>query len=223
MLKKLRSIFIIDDETPKSSGTEQEASSPSVKTTRTETRVDTDVSATVTIQDGEVNEKFLNVLLEAMEKSNLDGFDYIEFKQFLKSLGKVELDEATRFRSAFATGQTMGATKENLISSAGRYLDILKREEDRFNEAVKNQRSKLIDDKKSGIDRLEQSITAKEEQIARLNKEIEDAGNEIRQQKEELALSQAKVQQTENDFKTTYQTLIGQLKDDIEKINKYLS
>jgi predicted RNase H-like nuclease (RuvC/YqgF family) len=158
-----------------------------------------------------------------MDKNNLQGFDYIEFKQFLKSLDKMEMDEATKFRSAFATGQTMGATKENLINSGNRYLEILKQEEERFEQAVKNQRSKSIDDRQSGIAMLEKSISEKEQQIAELATEIENARKEIQQRREEVALAQAKVLQTQSDFQHTYKLLMGQVREDIQKINTYLS
>ncbi|HLF65497.1 MAG TPA: hypothetical protein VI603_17150 [Saprospiraceae bacterium] len=223
MLKKLKSIFIVDEEPSKTTADIPGPAKPSGKGTDTPQRTEIDPQATVEIRNGQVNEKFLNVLLEAMEKSNLQGFDYMEFKQFLKSLEKVEMDEGTKFRSAFATGQTMGATKENLLSSANRYLTILKQEEDRFEQAVKNQRSKLVDDKQSGIAMLEKSIGEKERQITQLTAEIEKAKNEISQRKEEVALAQAKVQQTQSDFQHTYKLLMGQLQEDIQKINSYLS
>lgn len=227
MLKKLRSIFVIDEETQKTTAsetpTEKDTGKASEKATPPLRSTEADVRMTVEIKDGQVNEKFLNVLLEAMEKNNLQGFDYMEFKQFLKSLAKVEMDEATKFRSAFATGQTMGATKENLLKSANRYLEILKQEEERFDQAAKNQRSKLIDDKQAGIGMLEKSIGDKEKQIAQLTAEIENAKKEIQQRKEEVALAHAKVQQTQVDFQHTYKLLMGQLQEDIDKINSYLS
>jgi hypothetical protein len=217
MLKKLRSIFIVEEGGAKQPSPEPGPAKPAEKSLPVER------DAVVTIKDGQVNEKFFNVLLEAMEKNNLQGFDYMEFKQFLKSLDKVELDEATKYRSAFATGQTMGATKEILINSANRYLDLLKQEEERFELAVKNQRSKNIDDKQSGIAMLEKSIGEKEQQIASLAAEIENARKEIQQRKEDIALALAKVQQTQADFQHTYKLLMGQLQEDIQKINTYLS
>lgn len=223
MLKKLRSIFIVEEGGSNSNSSEPGPAKSSVQPTAQSKSVDIDAGAMVEIKDGQVNEKFLNVLLDAMDKNNLQGFDYIEFKQFLKSLDKMEMDEATKFRSAFATGQTMGATKENLVTSGNRYLEILKQEEERFEQAVKNQRSKSIDDKQSGIAMLDKSIGEKEQQIAQLAAEIESARKEIQQRKEDVALAHAKVIQTQSDFHHTYKLLMGQLQEDIQKINTYLS
>jgi predicted nucleic acid-binding Zn-ribbon protein len=116
----------------------------------------------------------------------------------------------------------MGASKEILISSAERYLGILKQEEDRFEQAVRNQRSKVVDDKQTDITNLEQVIQDKEKQIAQLNSEIAEAHNEINQMKEEVALGQAKILQTQTDFRHTYQHLIGQLQSDVKKIKQHL-
>ena len=38
------------------------------------------------------------------------------------------MDEQTRFQSAFAMAQTLGATTEHLMHSANHYLEILKKE-----------------------------------------------------------------------------------------------
>jgi hypothetical protein len=222
MLKKLRSIFVVDEDLPA-----QATDSPTESNNRSSTGTGTaeaevDDRATVKVEGGEVNEKFLNVLLGAIEKNDLEGFDYLEFKRFLKSLEKVELDEATKFRTAYATGQTMGASKEKLVSSAERYLGILQQENERFEQAVLNQRSKVVDDKQSGITNLEQVIREKEEKIAQLTKEISEAREEINRMREEVALGQAKILQTQSDFKHTYQHLMEQLQSDIGKINEHL-
>lgn len=224
MLRKLRSIFIIDAEGPtQSSSSGSPSVTPSAGAAATQEYSTEDSGNKVKIKGGEVSEKFLNVLLEALDRSDLDGFDYMEFKKFLKSLDNVDLDEATKFRTAYATGQTMGASKENLISSAGRYLDVLKQEESRFEQAVHNQRSKVVEEKQSGISALEQQVTEHEKEIARLTQEIEKNRKEVQQRKEEVALAQAKIEQTKSDFEHTYHHLMTELQEDVEKIRKYLS
>ena len=220
MLKKLRSIFVIDEEEPTAKPSSD--AGPDTSKVSSDTGKDSGKSEMVRVRGGEVNERFLNVLLEAMEKHDLDGFDYMEFKRFLKSLDKVSMDEATKYRSAFATGQTMGATKELLINSAKQYLDILEREQGRFEQAAQNQRSKVIDDKEAAIAQLEQSIADKEEQIKTLTKDIASDKGEIGTMKEEISAASAKIQQTQYDFQHAYGHVKGQLEEDIAKIKQYL-
>ena len=75
-----------------------------------------------------------------MEKANIEGFDYLEYKQSLKSLAKMPMDERTRFQSAYAMAQTMGASVGHLIKTAQHYIDILAAEEKKFETALANQK-----------------------------------------------------------------------------------
>ena len=56
-----------------------------------------------------------------------------------------------------------------------------------------------------------------------MTKEIANNKKEIQEGKEEVALAQAKIQQTASDFNHTYKLLMGQLQEDIEKIKTYLA
>ncbi|MBK7338395.1 MAG: hypothetical protein IPJ00_20570 [Saprospirales bacterium] len=61
-------------------------------------------------------------MIKALEKSNLPGFDYIEYKQSLASLAEmVELDERTRYKSALASAMAFGLNKDKLLGSADHY------------------------------------------------------------------------------------------------------
>ena len=47
----------------------------------------------------------------------ITGFDYLEYRRSLKSLETFPMDEATKFRSSYATASTMGVTVEKLLES----------------------------------------------------------------------------------------------------------
>ena len=65
-----------------------------------------------------LDEKSLNFLVKALEKNNLPGFDYIEFKQSLGSLLSMDMLEETAFKSVFATATSVGLTKDKLLISS---------------------------------------------------------------------------------------------------------
>ena len=44
-------------------------------------------------EDHLLDEKSISFLTDALEKNNLPGFDYIEFKQSMASLAKLNIDE----------------------------------------------------------------------------------------------------------------------------------
>lgn len=70
--------------------------------------------------------KFVELLLKAIESNNIEGFDYLEYKNSLRSIENVIPDEGVRFKSAFEMAKTMGMTKAKLVESANHYLGVLK-------------------------------------------------------------------------------------------------
>jgi hypothetical protein len=196
---------------PTSSRAEVAAPPPSVKPT-----------FSATVGDGAVSEKFMQALFGAMETSNIEGFDYFEYKLSLKNLASMPMDEPTRYKSAYAMATTMGATPEKLINSALHYLDVLKNENTKFSQAAENQRSAQVGNKQSQVDNLEAVILQKAEQIKRLTEEIGQHREDVTKLKDDIAQSTIKVAQTQQDFGATYQTLVGQIEQDVANMKTYL-
>ena len=80
----------------------------------------------------QLDKRYFERLMQSIQDNNMDGFDYLEFKSALKSLDSLPLDEATKFKSAYATSTTMGLTYETLLSSVDYYKKIMEREKDKF-------------------------------------------------------------------------------------------
>src|SRR5687767_2637314 len=122
MFKKLKSLFVIEEGEP----AQEAKGAETTETHRKENIPQRTAPVSQTGQTtGHVQNKFLEVLFGALESNNQEGFDYLEFKDFLKSLANVPMEDSIRFKSAFATAQTMGATKEKILSSARAYMDVL--------------------------------------------------------------------------------------------------
>lgn len=230
MLKKLKSLFVIEEggesdrkTEAKASKTDNSKSSGSTSDIVEPVGKSNPAKGQSAIVPGRVKDKFLNVLFGAMERNDLEGFDYMEFKQFLKSLDTVQMDEGTKFQSAFATAQTMGASINILKKSANHYLNILKEEEAKFNVAANNQKEKNLVNKQEEIKHLKAQIDGKTKQIQKLQKEIESHQKVMEMRTKEIASAKIKVEQTKNDFEASYQTLVGQIRSDIQKIDTYLS
>lgn len=217
MLKKIKSLFIVDERSDKTT-------TPEVSATASTETVPAAEAAHISgsTSAGVISNKFLEVLASAMEQNNLSGFDYLEYKQSLQSLEKMNMDEATRFKSALAMAQTLGANADGLLKSAQHYMQILSQEESKFEQALMNQRTVQIKDKEEKAKRLQQVILEKTQQIEKLNGEIAGHRNEMETIQNELDQTKLKLENTKNDFLATYQTLIGQIKADIEKMNLYL-
>jgi len=231
MFKNLKSLFVVPDgesaeiEGPnaeKGADTKKTTPKKTTNTTAPETSKTEGSPAAPVASKGKVTSKFMNVLLGAMEKNNLQGFDYLEFKQSLKSLENVQMDDATRFQSAFAMAQSQGATPEKLIKAAQHYKAVLKQEEDKFGQALAGQRSKQIGDKESSIKQAEAMIKEKTAKIKQLEKEIADHQKYLNKTQHEIQSAKAKVDSTKNNFVVTYQMLVRQIDADISNITKFL-
>lgn len=132
------------------------------------------------------------------------------------------MDDQTRYQSAFAMAQTMGVTVEKLLQTGQHYLDVLKQEEQKFEAAVNNQKSKQIGEKEQNILKIEEAIKAKAEQIKQLTVEIEADQAKAIQLKQEIADASAKVETTRSNFVASYETLVQQIRTDLDNIKNFL-
>ncbi len=233
-LSKLKSVFIVEDPnapaTPPPSrnevrsNTTQSSSQSSASTATSSPSANTtpSVSSPMSSGGGQVNDKFFEVLAKAMEAANQAGFDYFEFKQALANLKNVPMDDATRFKSAFAMSQAMGVTADKLVTSANYYLDVLKNEQIKFVQAAANQRQAQVGNKQAQADNLEAVMRQKAEQIKQLTAEIEQHRKEVETIKTDISQATVKVEQTARDFEATYQLLVGQIQADVSSMKSYL-
>ena len=204
-LKKFKSVFVLEEtEKVNPPATQQ----PEQKMP---TAAQPSVAQPVAASEGAVTDKFMGILSAALEKNNQPGFDYFEFRQSLKNLAKMPMDEATRFHSAYAMAQTMGITSQKLLESAQFYLNILNAEQSKFNEAHVQQRARMIGNREEEIKNLEATM-----------QQIEEHRQRSEQIRSEINESTVKIETTKADFEATFAVVAGQLQDDAAKIQQYL-
>ena len=223
MLKKLKSLFVVEDASDK---TPEQVKAD-------ETKIETapePASAEELIQvktpqlspDQKPDSKFVNVLLKAIDDANQQGFDYLEYKQSLQSLVKMDMDEATRYKSAYAMAQTMGASPASLVQSAEGYLKVLQGENQKFADVVKSQRNAQVNGREHELSKIAESIAAKKQKIEQLSREIEQQQESLGQIKADIHAAAEKVAYTEAQFALAYQSVFDQIKGDIERMKTYL-
>ncbi len=220
VFKNIKSLFIIEDEeeNQKSSVSSKKEKTPPSSISSTPSEIKESSSG----KPGTISNKFMNILLAAMEKNNVDGFDYLEYKQSLKSLKKMSMDEPTRYKSAFAMAQTMGASPERLVETANHYIEVLKTEEEKFESALSNQKEKHIQAKEIKLTKLEKVIAEKLDHIKKLEAEIKNHQNDIIALKDELQSAHQKMASTKNNFIASYNALVSQIDQDIDNIKNFL-
>lgn len=75
------------------------------------------VTTTSLFKENGADERSLEFIATAIERNNLPGFDYF-VKRAVYTMLEMKIDEATAFKSAFATAATMGLTKDKLLETA---------------------------------------------------------------------------------------------------------
>lgn len=164
----------------------------------------------------------MDVLLKAIKEGNINEFDYLKFKQSVISLTDMNIDEDTSFKSAFATASTIGLNKEKLLKTADHYLKLLERERDHFADALKNQRSERISGRITGVSEMKEKLKLNLQKIEALQKENEIIQSKIDGADDLIQKEKDKIEEIKDKFVSAYSFLENTIKQDIEKIDKYI-
>jgi len=227
--KKILSFFIKEEETPvRQSGT---VARPTPATATAPTSAAPEIQKpTVTnaipnaAGTANIDRKFVEHFVTLLEKANLPGPDYFEYKQALKSMETLGLGEEKQFQAAWASFKAMGGGKEtNILStSANQYLSILDKDRTSFLKDVE----KAINDRVGALQneqqKLEDTNKAYAQQIADLQKKMDDNKNRLGQIAGEVTEQSAKINANKDSFEITYLSFVDQIKSDLTKINQYL-
>jgi len=174
-------------------------------------------------QSSQLDQRSASMLVKAIEDHNLDGFDYLEFKQSLTGLSSIHSDEGTRFQSAYVTASTLGLTKAKLLETAGYYKKVIEKEKLNFDKAAQNQIQTGIGTKKQKLAQYQSVVKQKQEQIKKLQQEIATYEQEIGKLNEELNGAETKIANAQTSFHNACQVIMHHINEDINKINMYIS
>lgn len=225
MLKKLKSIFIVEDvqvteDIQSQKPDTQNAQSGSPQAVPVSSPRPPVHSETLSHSG---DEKFNNILLKVLEDNNIEGFDYLEFKNSVMSLSKAIPDEATQFRSAYEVGKTMGITKEKLLETANYYAGLLKQEESKFLQAFENQKQQQLHGREEEIKKYEKEILVFEQKIKELTESIHQHRKTIDELRTAMAESTEKLSHTHSSFHASYVRIHDKIVSDINKIQNLLT
>lgn len=205
--KKLKSLFIVEEEIKTSdSNNDVQGQSDGQAVNEEETR------------------KFLDILIAAIEKSNLEGFDYLEFMQSTDNIKNQAIteDESKIYQTAFAIANTLGIDKVKLLESGRHYLAVLEKEKFHFNDALNNNAKRKLKDKLGELKEAEKTNHDFIAQMEALKVRIQNKEQEINMLKEELMEADAKIKAVQFGFSKALEAMKGKINADLEKIDKYL-
>lgn len=223
MFDKLKKLFVVSDDQfkDKVAGDSNNKIPTNDSSTVIDPKTDASLPAAQPIS-GKGDPKFINILLGAIEKQNMEGFDYLEFKQSLQNLNDLSMDESTKYNSAMAMAKTMGVSVKTIEDSAKHYLQILKAEEEKFKQALVGQKNKIDEDRTNGIENIKKSVALKEQQIQKLQEEIEASKKHLKNKETEIKEATQKIQSTNDQFSHAYSIIVQQIIDDVKNLNTYV-
>lgn len=169
-----------------------------------------------------VDDKSMEFLISALEKNNLKGFDYLEYKLSLGRLFKIGMDNEVAFKSAFATATTVGLSKEKLVSSAQHYKEVLAKEKQQFDMALKNQLEKRVKSKKSEVEKLKVQIEAWKDQISKLQNQIATSQATIDSADQLIHDEMSKIDTTKVNYENTLESILKQIDDDLANVQRLI-
>ncbi len=169
-----------------------------------------------------LDKKSVEFLINALEKNNLPGFDYIEFKQSIGALSKMDMNEEMSIRSAFATAATVGLTKTKLVESAAHYAKVIAKEKDKFDAALLKRMEQKVGGKMKEVEKLKAQIIKHQEKIKQLEEQIAKFQHTVDTADEKINAEKAKIGDTQSNFERTHQSILNQIQTDIENFKKHL-
>jgi methyl-accepting chemotaxis protein len=218
--KKLLGFFIKEEETKAAQPTPTPASPPAQVTPPP---VVSTINAAGT---AEVDRKFVEHFVELLEKANLPGPDYFEFKQALKSMDGLGLSEEKQYQASWASFRAMsGGVKDTtlLTSSAAQYVSVLDRDRGSFLKDVEKAISDRVGSLNQELNRLQEDNKNFAKQIVELQEKINANNDRLEKINGDIQEQSAKINDNRDSYDITYHSMVEQINSDVAKIKKYLN
>lgn len=170
-----------------------------------------------------VNSEMAEMLAAAIEAANIEGFDYLEFRDSLVGMASIPMPEKQKFETVFATAKTMGVTADKLLSSIDHYQEVLDQKKAEFLAHVESITAAEVTAREQKKAENEQKITDAAAEIQRLTAEITELQQENLTITNEINTEKLNIQNTAGSFEATFGVVSGRLQEDKGKIQSYLA
>jgi chaperonin cofactor prefoldin len=210
--KKILSFFIEE---------EQSATNPTVATPQPVLPQPTPATPIVR---GTVDNKFVEHFANVLEKANLSGPDYFEFRQALRGMDNLGLTEEKQFQATWASFKAMSGTADTQVlnTSIAQYLNTLTADRTAFLKSADT----AIQEKVGGLQNEQKQLQTENEtlqkQIEALQKKMESNQERLSKIGGEIEEQSQKITQNRQNYEATYQQFTNQIQQDSEKIKVYL-
>ncbi|MCY7352534.1 MAG: hypothetical protein LH606_18065 [Cytophagaceae bacterium] len=173
---------------------------------------------------GSLDTRFVDHFASVLDKTNLKGPDYFEFRETLRSLNNLGLTEEKQFQAAWASFKAMGGIAEVavLTNTANQYLTALNADREAFLKSVDG----AVAEKVGSLQNEQKNLQAENESLAKQMQELQNrmsanlerltkTGGEIEEQS-------GKIKQNRDNYEVTFATFTEKIKNDLAKIAQFL-
>lgn len=164
---------------------------------------------------GIVDNKFVEVLTQVIEDNNQPGQDYFEFKQAVENMNSLSMAEQQKFQTVFSVLGLQGCTKEGLLLSLDKYINLIQTEKEHFDTEMNNQFESKVQAK------LAEAEDAKNE-LAELTGRISELNNRILTLQQEAGSEEMGLRATEANFQASADVIVNEMLGDKQKINTFI-
>jgi len=219
--KGMAGLFYDAEEKAKQATTTEEAIEEKVEATTT---VAPTAVAPITMVSsvGVFNQEMWNDLMQTVDENNIDGYDYLEFKQGLIALKDQPLPEAIKYQTIYAAAKSAGATVKVFTDAIRHYLGVLAGEEQGYMSMIDETTKTEVTGRQEKKAVNDEEIKSAQEQIQELTQKIQEKQTEniqLTTEENEWAL---KIGNQKNSFDITYKAVVDTIKSDEAKIIEHL-
>ena len=204
------------DETPKA-----EATTENVEATEQATEQVTE-QAKVEAPSVKMNEDVLAAIKNALDEANLDGYDYYEFMKSIAEQTDMP-SEKKKYEVVFSVVKNMGVTTDHLVNSASHYIQVIGEHRSKFDANINDKEQEMVVKLHEKAESIENTITAKSDQIEALKAEIKALSEEKIEVVNVATENGAQIATLRQEGSLAYDAVVSQIEDGKNKITKYLS
>ena len=168
------------------------------------------------------DDRFANVLMKALEDKNLEGFDYLEFKQSVAKMQELGMDADTAMRAAFSTGSTVGLSLDKLLKTAKYYAEVLQDEKSKFMNSMEKHIMSNVEGRAKQTGELKKKIANWEAKIEQLRAEVEKAKEKIASADAEISAAKEKAELNQQGFDDALDVITAAIRQDVADIRRVL-
>ena len=181
-------------------------------------------AAAMPAPEGRPEVKFMEHFAGVLEKANLQGADYFEFRQTLQNLSAMNLPEEQRYQAAWASFKALSGQQQPalLTQTAQQYLTALNADREAFLKSVET----ALQQKVGGLKQEQQQLQAEnqtlEKQLTDLKQRLTANADRLSKPDGEMAEQSQKLTQSRANYEATFTTFTSEIKADLERLKAYL-